>query len=103
MSLHEREISFLTGFTINVPEWFEDKDFQAWLNNPENPVFTWHKKGDAITEWSDVVVCVDPGLTGEGSEADMPEHLWNQIVELCRAHFHPSTGSHIHVRLTNLN
>lgn len=44
MNLQNREISFLTGFTINVPEWFEDKDFKAWLNDPDNTVFTWHTK-----------------------------------------------------------
>jgi hypothetical protein len=103
MNLQNREISFLTGFTINVPEWFEDKDFKAWLNDPDNTVFTWHTKGEAPSDWSDVVVCVDPSLNGEGSESDMPEHIWDQIVDLCRTHFHPSTGSHIHVRLTNLN
>lgn len=103
MNPQDREVTFMPGLTINVPEWFEDKDFQKWLNDPENTVFTWHKKGEAPSDWSDVVVCVDPSLRGEGSEADMPEHIWDQIVELCRAHFRPSTGSHIHVRLTNLD
>jgi len=104
MNLQDREISPLQGFTINVPEWFEDQGFQEWLNDPENPIFTWHRKGSAVSDWSDVVVCVDPSLNGEGSESNLPEHIWGQIVELCRAHFRPcSGGSHIHVRLTNLD
>lgn len=103
MNLQDREITFLNGFTINVPEWFEDQAFQDWLNDSGNCVFTWHTKGSDVSEWSDVVVCVDPSLNGEGSESDMPEAMWDQIVELCRAHFRPSDGSHIHVRLTNLN
>lgn len=103
MNIENREISMLQGFTINVPEWFKDKGFLAWLNDPSNTLFTWHTRGKEAGDWSDVVVCVDPGLNGEGSESDMPEHIWDEIVALCRQHFRPSSGSHIHVRLTNLN
>jgi|AntRauTorcE11898_2_1112593.scaffolds.fasta_scaffold07709_4 hypothetical protein len=103
MSLQDRDTTPLSGFTVNVPEWFQDQGFQEWLNNPDNPVFTWHKKGTAVSEWSDVVVCVDPSLNGEGSESDMPEAIWDQIVDLCKAHYTPGGGSHIHVRLTNLD
>jgi len=81
----------------------QDQSFLDWLNDTSNAVFTWHVKGDAPSDWSDVIVCIDPGLNGEGSDSDMPEHIWIQIVELCKQHFTPSTGCHIHVRLTNLD
>lgn len=99
----EREVTPLSGFSINVPEWFEDKAFISWLNDPGNTIFTWHKRGEEASDWSDVMVCVDPSLSGEGSESDMPGHIWDQIVALCKKHFRPATGSHIHVRLTNLS
>lgn len=102
-SIQAREVTSIEGFSINVPEWFEDKAFLDWLNDPENTLFTWHSRGDDASDWSDVVVCVDPSLNGEGSESDMPEHIWDQIIALCKKRYKPSFGNHIHVRLTNLN
>jgi hypothetical protein len=102
VNLQKREIVPIFGFAINVPEWFQDREFLEWLNNPDNWVFTWHQKGEQAGDWSDVVVCVDPGLSGDGSESDMPKAIWDEIVGLCAKHFSPSSGSHIHVRLTNL-
>lgn len=94
-----------TGLSLrmNAPEIFSDDAFVEWLNNT-NRKFTWHK-GGAPDEWSDVVVLVDPGLTGEGSDSDMPEHIWNQIVDTCRNKFGSRVGrpvEHITVRLTNV-
>lgn len=88
---------------INAPEFFRDSAFQQWLNNP-SPKFTWHRNGDP-NEWSDVVVLVDPSLNGEGSDSDMPEHIWRHIVEECRLHLGPAFGGsdHYMVRLTNLD
>lgn len=88
---------------INAPEFFEDLAFMAWLNNGQ-PKFTWHIPGNAVAdEYSDVVVCVDPGLSGEGTDSDMPEYIWNQIVQACEAHLGPRSGvPHYLVRLTNL-
>lgn len=87
---------------INAPEFFRDSAFQQWLNNP-SPKFTWHHNGDP-DEWSDVVVLVDPSLSGEGSDSDMPEHIWCRIVEECRLHLGSGLGGsdHYMVRLTNL-
>ena len=68
---------------LNAPEFFADAEFVAWLNNGQHK-FTWHTEGSP-DEWSDVIVLVDPGLTGEGSDSDMPAHIWNQIIEACKA------------------
>lgn len=96
------EITTCQGLVINAPEFFEDEAFVAWLNNPEITKFTYHKQG-APSEWSDVVVLVDPGLSGAGADSDMPEHIWDQIVQACKSKFQPSMGTHhIQVRLTNL-
>jgi len=91
------------SLVINAPEFFQDPAFVAWLNNDE-PKFTWHTKGEEPSEWSDVVVTVCPSLSGEGSDADMPEHIWNEIVEACKVQFGglPRGGNHIMVRLTNM-
>jgi hypothetical protein len=97
------EITKCNSLVINAPEFFEDPTFMAWLNS-EQPKFTWHIKGNAVAdEYSDVVVCVDPGLSGEGSDSDMPEYIWNKIVETCRDQFGARPGEeHYMVRITNL-
>lgn len=96
------------GLVFNAPQFFADPAFQAWLNNPDNCVMTWHKKGQVVGEFSDVVVHVDPSLNGEGTDSDMPEHIWDQIVALCKTEFPDLVGQnlrgeHIHVRLTNID
>lgn len=90
------------GLVLNVPEFFADPAFQRWLEN-DAPKFTWHR-GGPVNEWSDVIVLVDPGLAGEGSDSDMPAALWDQIVDACRRHLGVSRGGSTHymVRLTNL-
>ena len=90
------------GLVINAPEFFKDEAFVAWLNNSETVVFTWHR-GGAPGPWSDVIVLVDPSFNGEGSDSDMPEHIWNTVIVECRKHFFsfPRGCEHIHVRLTN--
>lgn len=88
------------SLVINAPSFFEDGDFIEWLKN-DSPKFTWFN--GEITEWSDVVVCVDPSLNGEGSESDMPEHIWSQIIDACIEHIGPNRSSnHYLVKLTNL-
>lgn len=90
------------SLVINAPQFFKDPAFVAWLNNGE-PKFTWHRAGEEPGEYSDVVVTVDPGLSGEGSDADMPAHIWDQIVDVCKVQFGtlPDGENHIMVRLTN--
>lgn len=91
------------ALTVNAPEFFLDALFLAWLNNGE-PKFTWHNPGDTPNEYSDVVVMVDPSLTGDGADSDMPEQIWDQIVEACRVQFGalPRYEDHIMVRLVNV-
>lgn len=91
------------GLVINAPEFFADADFQHWLKNEETK-FTWYRAG-APDEWSDVVVLVDPGLNGEGSDSDMPAQVWDRIVQTCRKHLGPAPDQECHymVRLTNLS
>lgn len=87
---------------IYAPEFFRDDAFVAWLNNGQ-PKYTIHQ-GASPGEYSDVIVLVDPSLEGEGSDSDMPAHIWDAIVGACRKalpieHAMP----HISVRLTNLD
>lgn len=91
------------GIVINAPEFFADLAFRQWLTNDERK-FTWYA-GGPTDEWCDVVVLVDPSLSGEGSDSDMPAHIWNTIVAACREHLGPGRGgeSHYVVRLTNLD
>lgn len=69
---------------IEASEFFQDAGFIEWLNNG-HPKMTWHTAGSP-TEFSDVVVLVDPSLNGEGSDSDMPQTIWNKIIDECRLH-----------------
>jgi len=90
------------GVVIDAPEIFADPAFQHWLQD-DRAKFTWHRSG-AIDEWSDVVVLVDPSLNGEGSDSDMPSHIWDRIVGACQQHLPAAccAANHYMVRLTNL-
>lgn len=97
------EVSTGVSLLINAPGFFQDAEFIGWLNNGQRK-FTWHQ-GHSPDEWSDVVVLVDPGLTGAGSDTEMPEHIWEQIVDACRTHLKGQVSrfsQHIMVRLTNV-
>lgn len=90
------------GLVLNVPHFFKNPQFVEWLNN-DHPKMTWHKKGTMPTEWSDVVVLVDPSLNGEGSDSEMPQECWDEIIHACRCEFTVRRcPEHIMVRLTNL-
>lgn len=89
--------------TLNVPHFFKNPEFLAWLNSDDIPKFTWHRPGTPPTEMSDVIVLVDPSLTGEGTDDDMPPECWEEILAACRKADRLYPVTHILVRLTNLN
>lgn len=98
------KVSTTHGLVIDAPEFFADPEFVAWLNDRTTPVFTWHDGGTPHSS-SDVVVLVDPSLSGDGSGSDMPAHLWDQIVAACAQRFRANStenGDHIMVWLKNL-
>lgn len=89
------------SLVLNAPEIFADAAFLRWLEAPAAK-FSWHRGGKP-DEWSDVVVLVDPSLTGEGSDSDMPKHVWDRIMALCRVNLPREVGKpHVMVRLSNL-
>ncbi len=64
---------------VNMPGLKHDRAFRAWLNNAKTNAMTWHTKNNPIGDFSDVAVWVD--TNGEGSDSDMPKHVWDRIVE----------------------
>ncbi|MDD5191478.1 MAG: hypothetical protein PHE50_10655 [Dehalococcoidales bacterium] len=94
------ETSRGASLIINAPEFFLDPGFVAWLNNGEAKI-TMHQGGEP-GEYSDVVVLVDPSLNGEGSDSDMPENIWNQIIDACRQNFKPRGGYHLIIWIRNI-
>jgi len=95
------KITSSQALVVNAPQFFDDPEFQTWLMDGTRK-FTWHQ-GIKPDEWSDTIVLVDPSLNGEGTDSEMPEHIWDQIVEICKKHFAPTReSSHIMVRLTNI-
>lgn len=90
------------GIQINAPAYFDDPGFLKWLNDPQTNVMTWHKKGSAINDYSDVVVMVDPSLCGEGTDSDMPEAIWDAVVTYTRKFVGEGQTRHIPVWITNL-
>lgn len=95
------EPSLVRGLKLSVPELFDRKNFIDWLNNSD--AMTWHKKGEPYIYggYADVTVFVDPSLSGEGSDDDMPG--WDFVVELVKAQFGPGPfeGNHFVVVLSN--
>ncbi len=98
------EISKTAGIVVDAGEFFKDEAFLAWLNDKATPKATWHEGGLAHP-FSDAFVLVDPSLNGEGSDSDMPEHIWREIVEACILEIVPgsTSGNHIIVWLRNDN
>jgi hypothetical protein len=97
------DIGHLTGLTLNVPEWFADPEFCEWLNRDDTWVFTWHEKGTVPSDFSDVVVTLEPSCTGEGSASDMPQRFWDSVVNTCKREIGENNSNfHYLVRLTNL-
>ncbi len=91
----------LCGLRLNAPAFFDDPAFKDWLDDKKTTTFTWHEKGTPVSEWSDVCVLVDPSLSGEGADADMPQHIWSQIVALCHEHVGENQKQHIPVWISN--
>ncbi|RMM39148.1 hypothetical protein QO021_28530 (plasmid) [Pseudomonas amygdali pv. lachrymans] len=107
MSAHVRHAvasavsSPITGIKLSVPELFAQPEFIRWLNNSQ--AMTWHSRQGPISEGdiADVAVFVDPSLTGEGTDSDMPG--WEHVVDKLRAAIGegPFTGNHFVVVLSN--
>jgi|GEM_PF-6443349 len=87
--------------SIYCPELFARDDFCAWLNGKDAKM-TWHTSGETPGECSDVVVFVDPGMTGEGSDEQlMPgwQEMFEQVKRVVSA---GQYETHIAVRLLNM-
>ena len=84
--LQPKEILVGPSIRLSVPQWFEDPEFVAFLKERAgHGLATWHKVGESCPdEFSDVFVGVDPSLTGEGTDLDMPEKFWDEIVRVCQ-------------------
>ena len=82
---------------INAPELRRHDKFVAWLDRASEgryadigPVASWHRpwlgngRGE-INDYSDIFIWKDSGY--EGSNSDMPEDVWNQLVQLAGEEF----------------
>lgn len=96
------EVSAGVLLCAKVPHFFEDPDFLAYFfEHLGKGLATWqHVDQKVVDDYCDVFVSVDPSCCGEGAEADMPPHLWSQIVDLCRPYQRQANGNHIVVRLS---
>lgn len=89
----ERSVTLLD---VNCPEVFKDPEFLKWLNDTDYVKFTWHVPGKPANDYSDVIVTYD---NGEGSNSDMPEHVWNWLCDLWQKTLGKGYGW---IRLTNM-
>lgn len=97
-----QEIAKVSMLTLNVPDWFKDDEFIAAIEKPG--IMTWHIPGQPPVGYSDVVLWVDPGLSGDGAEAgELPWKYWDIVVDCARQYADciDSRGAHLLVRLTN--
>ena len=106
MALILDDIRVAPALIINAPSVFARADFMAWLNDPENTVFTWHQKGSEPQEYSDTIVLVAEHYDGDSS--DMPADIWRLICEEVYARnggpdLSLTKGESVTVRLTNLD
>ncbi|MBD1300165.1 hypothetical protein [Pseudomonas aeruginosa] len=88
---------------LSVPELFADPDFVDYVN--ASNVMSWHDKKGPIgpDDWADVVVFVDPSLSGEGTDSEIP--YWECIVDKLRTAvggYDPQMREHYVVVLTNV-
>lgn len=80
--IRECKPAYIAPFAVfDVPEWYKDPAFVAWLDHPKMRSFTYHRHGDKIGEFSDVMVHVDGE---EGDSTDMPEHYWRKVVAMAK-------------------
>ena len=61
--------------------WYQETPFLNWLNNPENRAMMHHLTGEDATSWSDVMVEVNPQLSGDENNYDMPDKYWREVVQ----------------------
>lgn len=91
----------ISGIKLSVPELFSRSDFMSYIAT--NPVIVTRKEVQswAVEDYIDVMVSVDPSLSGEGSDSGMPG--WDQIVDQVRSVFGlgPFGGNHFVVVLCN--
>lgn len=92
------QVTPIAALSINVPEWFERPDFQAWLNAPNKGLATWHALGNEPSEVSDTFITYDHRDGSDFNELFPPE-LHALLCEACEAH----GLSYGILRLTNLN
>lgn len=71
------------GFVLNVPEFFDDEKFLAWLNN-DSLKTTNHKRGEIPSEMTEVMLTLDPLLNGDGREFRDPDFpQWCKDIVNC--------------------
>lgn len=89
-------------FKFYVPELYRNVEFLLWLESSQ--AMTMHQRGTGFPDedsLADVAIYVDPSLSGEGSDSDMPGH--DLVVERIKSEIGngPFSGNHIMVILTN--
>jgi hypothetical protein len=94
----------VTMVTMDRPEWYKKKDFLAYLNDPNNGLMRFHTPGTEASEWSDMLVWVDPSLSGEGDSSDMPCEYWDEICEVAGVAVNQASqpSHHIGVKIRNM-
>lgn len=97
------ESASMQSFRFFVPELFRNAEFLHWLETSN--ALTMHQRGTGLPhwdDWADVVIFVDPSLSGEGSDSDMPGH--DLVVERIKQIIGngPFSGYHFPVVLTNV-
>lgn len=97
----QAEATEVRGLKLVVPDLLQCPEFRHYINT--TPVTATRDQGESLTQddYCDVVVYVDPTLSGEGSDSDMPG--WELIVDKLRSRFGqgPFSGDHFVVVLSN--
>ena len=95
MKLH----SEFQGVRIDAGELYRDPEFAVWLNDRTRNQATWHLKGQPPGDFSDIFMIIDHG---SGSDEDMPEHCWEQLLAFLKASGYDPEHSALVVWLANV-
>ncbi|ADC73209.1 hypothetical protein TK90_2723 (plasmid) [Thioalkalivibrio sp. K90mix] len=87
-------------------DWFDSEwhpQFAEWVKHgASGSLATWLRPDASLIgeEYPDVFVGVDPSFSGEGTDSDMPDPYWDEVVKAAQQAGGGANGLHVVVWIT---